>query len=216
MKKPAMFIRIPKTASSSIIRHKSFVRRRSIKQARKVLWDPECRDPDNPHVLYYDNCYISNVMHHVGKHFWTKGIFSFAFVRNPYDRAVSSWKFGGWGKRWSWNMSFKEFARCVTQLDLAPEGGEYPTSLIQHACLQYPYVHDLKTGESVDYIGRFENLQQDFDIISDTIGLNRRKLPHVNKTKHKHYTEYYDDETIDLITQAYHMDINMFNYKYGD
>lgn len=216
MKKPAMFIRIPKTASTSIVRHKSFVRKKSIPQARKVLWDPEYRDPDNPHVLYYDNCYMCNVMHHVGKNFWTKGIYTFAFVRNPFDRAVSSWKFGGWGKRHNWNMTFKEFAHYVTQLDLAPENGNYPSSKIMHACLQYPYVHDLNTGESVDYIGRFENLQQDFDIISDTIGLTRRELPHKNKTKHKHYTEYYDDETIDLITQAYHMDINIFNYKYGD
>ena len=211
-----MFIRIPKTASTSIVRHKSFIRKKSIQQAKKVLWDPECRDSDNPHVLYYDNCYMCNVLHHVGKHFWVKGMFTFAFVRNPYDRAVSSWKFGGWGKRQKWDMSFKEFAKLMTKVDLSPEDGNYASSKIQHACHQFPYVHDINTGQHVNYIGRFENLQQDFDTVCNMIGMPKRELPHSNKTDHKHYTEYYDDETVDLITQSYHMDINMFNYKYGD
>ena len=47
----------------------------------------------------------------------------------------------------------------------------------------------------MDFIGRFENLQGDYDTLCDTIGKPRVQLPHLNKSKHDHYAKYYDDET---------------------
>ena len=39
----------------------------------------------------------SNHKELIGETNWNK-LFKFTFVRNPFSRAVSSWKFGGWGK----------------------------------------------------------------------------------------------------------------------
>ena len=69
---------------------------------------------------------------------------------------------------------------------------------------------------STFFIGRFENLQEDFDIICDRINHSRVILPHeLKSTKKAHYSEYYTTRTIDLITEKYQKDLDIFKYTYS-
>ena len=140
--------------------------------------------------------------------------FTFSFVRNPFDRAVSTYKFLNSEScmKWPWanrkihnlvkSMSFDEFIKNLFKIRN------------KHITLQFNYI--THTSLKMDFIGKFENLQEDFNIICDKIGIPRKELPHKNATKHKHYTEYYDDETREIVAEKYAKDIEYFNYEFGD
>lgn len=133
--------------------------------------------------------------------------FKFTIVRNPWDRLLSQYFFrvGDDSQRGFLcrrkNTSFKEFLQ-----------NPFPIGHVQ----QFSSISNKNEDVLVDFIGKFENLQQDFNTICDKIGFPRQQLPHKNKTKHKHYTEYYDDETKQIVAEKYAKDIEYFGYKFGE
>jgi hypothetical protein len=66
----------------------------------------------------------------------------------------------------------------------------------------------------VDYIIKFENLNSDWDDMFGKLGYEAPKLPVLNKYKHKHYSEYYDDETREFVGWLFKKDIDAFGYKF--
>ena len=66
----------------------------------------------------------------------------------------------------------------------------------------------------VDYIIKFENLNRDWNNMFEDIGYEVPQLPVLNKYKHKHYSEYYDNETREFIGWLFKKDIDAFGYKF--
>lgn len=69
-------------------------------------------------------------------------------------------------------------------------------------------------NHTVDFIGKFENIQNDFNTVCDLINVTKTCLPHTNKSNHEHYSVYYDDETQKLITDHHIRDLEQYNYDF--
>lgn len=157
---------------------------------------------------------------------WGK-IFKFAFVRNPWDRFVSCFfhepnlirgRPKGEDVLVKNERTFRQYVRTAGQVGLNP-GVMYPEPgrhiLHHHFCPQWFFLSD-RTGNGpvLDFIGRFERLHEDWAEVCRIIGEEPAPLPHRHPSMHEHYTEYYDDETIDIIASLYRKDIDWFGYDF--
>ena len=125
--------------------------------------------------------------------------FKFSFVRNPWDRLVSMYFYRrDVRKVIPCEMSFKGFVRWL-HFDCNP--------FTQIKWFQ-------KRLQEMDFVGRFENLYEDYEVVRERFGLE--ELPCHEGTTHDHYTTYYDREMCQLVTGYYKEDIDEFGYSFGD
>jgi chondroitin 4-sulfotransferase 11 len=140
--------------------------------------------------------------------------FKFCFVRNPWDRFVSTYSYfkkGGRGRPGDIKDSevvnsyenFNDFVNNIQELKESFNDRHF-------------YNQSYWLDDSLDFIGRFESLQEDFNTVCDMIDIPHTQLPHKNKSKHKHYTEYYDEESKQIVADIYANDIECFDYKFGE
>ena len=146
--------------------------------------------------------------------------FKFTFVRNPWARILSTYNDKVF-KQWSDTYPEEDHRWRIKKYK--PFAGEdfkyfinnFDVNIDRHTMTQ----ESLFPVNIIDYIGKFENLQQDFDTVCNKIGLDPQPLPHKNSSKpsnYKHYTEYYDDETRQIVARKYAKDIECFGYKFGE
>ena len=79
------------------------------------------------------------------------------------------------------------------------------------------FITDKKGNVLIDFIGRYENLQNDFNLICVKLNIQHLKLPMINKSRkreHKNYREYYDDQSKAIVTELYKKDLEYFNYNF--
>jgi hypothetical protein len=193
-----IFIHIPKTAGTSIERFLLEVE--GVRTPACPAWGPAWGKTLKPSER--EEYLIAPGQHNLFREYDQKyraAYFSFAFVRNPFDRAVSSFFYE---KRWGRSSSFKDFLKNPRHENDV------------HAVSQRDFIINKSNEPLVDFIGRFENLQDDFGVVCDKIGIQRKKLPCENKRQHKHYAEYYNDETREIVAEKYAKDIECFGYKF--
>lgn len=189
----ALFIHVPKVAGSSI---------------EKSLFGTKGKVGHHTAIAFYQNN---------PEKFNT--YYTFAFVRHPMDRFVSAYEYlkqGGrnkFDKAWAKENllpygSFKSFA-----LSLNDKRKRQKVLNWMHFKPQYLFVCDQEKKVLVDFIGKYENLENDFNIITRNLSLEV-SLPHENKTaQRKDYHEYYDEETIQIIYRIYQLDFKLFDYS---
>jgi hypothetical protein len=143
-----------------------------------------------------------------------EALFKFAFVRNPWDLQVSSFHhirrerphvMGKYGE------DFEGFLRW--KLDPSrPYQFHIDTSIE----LQSDYVVDQHGRLIVDFIGKYEQLAEDFAAICQRIGIEAPALPHKREAKDrgKDFRSYYSDATAELVAGHFAADIERFGYGF--
>ncbi|OGF24911.1 hypothetical protein A2331_06105 [Candidatus Falkowbacteria bacterium RIFOXYB2_FULL_34_18] len=129
--------------------------------------------------------------------------FKFAFVRNPFDWQVSLFCFARKNKKHHQHeminkMTFDEYIDWRVNNEIH---------------LQKNFVCSENGEVLVDFIGRYENIQNDFEKICKTIGIEKIKLPHTNISNHKPFMDYYNEKTKKMVYDAFGEDFKMFNYE---
>ena len=149
---------------------------------------------------------------------WEKvnDVFKFAFVRNPWDRFVSAFfchpkntsaKFlDGFSMDRDGFNQYIEF--CSREFS-----GEYPVYSVHkmHFAPMWFFLLADNNKIGVDFVGRFESLQDDWNYVCDTLGVSI-ELAHERKFDHPRYDRCYTAENWNYVGQLYEKDIQLFGY----
>lgn len=129
----------------------------------------------------------------------------FAVVRNPYSRALSTYR------HFCRNTDLDEFKRFWQSSSLLGEDH----NKIAHYRPQKHYVQNLKGEVVVPNILKFESLQADLDTFCANYDLPFQALPVVGKAEeHADYPGFYDDEARELIGTLFCDDLEAFDYQF--
>lgn len=136
------------------------------------------------------------------------------FVRNPWDRLVSLYHYRKWkienGKQEPFSKEiYSSFSVWFHHLW---DEGEFRLPNIQP---QLNWLLDEQEREAVDFIGRFENLEEDTHRLCDLLDIEPLVLPHLIKSDRlDDYRSYYTPELREKMSLLYRVDIERFNYHF--
>lgn len=187
----AIFIHIPKTAGSSI--------------SNVLLGGPR----GNPHAAYSEYERINP------RKF--REYFKFAFVRNPWDRLVSSYFYlrDTDPRTQTWSLHEREVARFPDFASFVrgwlSEANIRPTV---HLRPQHTFICDADLRLRVDFVGRVETITEDFRAVCERLGV-AAELQRTNQSNHRPYAEYYTAELRERVAAVYADDIAIFGYQFG-
>jgi hypothetical protein len=149
----------------------------------------------------------------VGKFNWNRA-YTFTFVRNPFSRVVSSYNYFTLHNRHSMAdkpISFEDWVKKTYGKD-KDSHYYFDPKWFQP---QYDWLKDDMGKISLDKIGKFENIREDFAEITARIGIDA-PLPHLNRTKKTDYRTYYNDETYEIVRSWHQEDLDTFGYTFDN
>ncbi|MFZ2724763.1 MAG: sulfotransferase family protein [Methylococcaceae bacterium] len=161
----------------------------------------------------------AEINHIVGAVVWSQS-FSFAFVRNPFSRCLSTYHFLR-----KWEGLNPEFAKRINSFTSFEE---YVLSDIWQETngpdeIFRPQIHWLRTKINstdilVDFVGHIETIDEDFAHIVNVIGAPKDKqqriqLPKLNRSEANAFSDIKNDAVIEKIINKYKIDFEVFGYS---
>jgi hypothetical protein len=152
--------------------------------------------------LFWNHIPAKSVKNIVGEKTWNS-YYKFCFDRNPWDKTVSMF--------W-WDQQQK------TAKDF---GFDDWFELMKKGILHYNYPLYSEDNEIiVDFVGKFENLEEDLTNVCNKIGIKfdgwlPRAKGNFRKDK-KHYSKYFNKNQRKFIADYFEKEINLLNYSFTE
>ena len=129
-------------------------------------------------------------------------------TRNPYDIVISLYK----------SLAFRKIG-CLAGKSLKHFLDHYQPISWEHGVTCCDYIN----RSDLNHVGEFNNRKKTIELIKEKTGLTIDPLLRLKQIQakdslgfKKHYTEYYDDETREIVAERYAKDIECFGYKFGE
>ncbi len=139
--------------------------------------------------------------------------YKFSFVRNPWDWQVSMYHFllkETSNIRYELIRSMNSFEEYLEWVISTKK--PYPKGATK---LQKEMIVDESGTLIVDFVGKYENLFQDFAHVCCVLNINAT-LPHLNQSAHRDYKLYYNHRTKKMVAEHFGEDIELFRYTFED
>jgi len=194
-----VFIHIPKCAGSSIHR------------ALGVLHAQRSWPVGKP--KYHKHAKAAKVREVLGPA-WNE-CFKFAFVRNPWDLMVSSYH---------WWLTYAEIFPALHK-DIARVREMGPFSVFIRSEFGRSMLNEHRGGDLtewisdgdgiiVDFVGRYETLNEDWSEVCRALKLPALPLGRENQVVRQDYRVFYDDESRELVANRFARTIELFDYRF--
>lgn len=210
-KNKILFVHVPKNAGTSITKIFNF------KKGIKNLTGFEEKTR-----IHFSHLTIGQIKNFIN----IKKYYSFAFVRNPFDKIVSEFFYRKLHKEKNVNyfkrikikkFTFDEFVNRLSEFKIT---NRINKSLEEsHFLTQTKFLY-IRNKLSVNFVGRVENFENDFKKLVEKINekrnlnINIDKIYHSNSSNHVNYKFYYNSITKKIIEKIYEKDLDNFNYVF--
>jgi len=151
-------------------------------------------------VYYKTSSYINKKMNMTAQK-WNE-YFKFCFIRNPYDKIISAWYHIN-----RYNIPFNNYLNLINTCND-----------VEYMHMFLPQVRNIineKGKININYIGKFENLENDLTYILKKIGIptiihdvNKK----INKRNHLEFYKYYNQESLNIVNNLLKEDFQYLDY----
>ena len=200
-----IFFAVPKTATHAV-RELLRMHMGSRDWEQQALYGKQALPIPALAKLIHGHISVREIKPHLDLAVWQSYI-KFGFVRNPYDRFISVCFF--------LNRNNEQFAgQPLSWMKAALGRDQFRQRILVRP--QYQQLVDHNGDIALDYVARYESIDDSVAELSELLNLPLSALPTKNTSEHGAYTAYYDDELREMVSEFYQGDFKMFCYNHDN
>ncbi|MEO1133756.1 MAG: sulfotransferase family 2 domain-containing protein [Cyanobacteria bacterium J06639_1] len=170
----------------------------------------------------YDIEKHSNLSHyqHVIEPEAYRSLYKFATIRNPWDKLISfcfsPHRTHRGNSEWD-RDTFIRIIRKVRPLRYYICERSLPDKILEKFWAGIGRKGSIgvrNLDNDLDFLIRFERIDEDFKVLCDRLGIDRVSLPKRNASKRGHYRDYYDDELKAMVSEKFAEEIRLGDYSF--